>query len=90
MSHEKYFPIYDWDIPRQGFFFIVAGCWWIVNDEGLPLFYQSREEELIPRYHRSREHAEAAAGDRPIRWFSIVYVPISPKEYHYYQRQKND
>lgn len=77
---QKFHSIPDWATPRTGLFHVFTDRWWVVDDDGNPLFYG---RELAPQCNTNRDIAVRIANGRPIRQLAVVYVPIKTSDWRH-------
>jgi len=68
----------NWDKPRSGTFKIIQDAWWIVDEQGNPLFYLKHN---FPQCNQNEEIAKQLAKGREVKQLPFVYIPIRISDY---------
>jgi len=75
---EKYHTIEGWDQLRGGSFHIHVNDWWLVDDDGNPLFHSKYNS---PQCNANKKIVDRLANGRRVQQLPVVYVPVRFQDY---------
>lgn len=75
---EKCHTIENWDQVRGGLFKIITDAWWLVDDDGNPLFYSKHD---YPQCNQNKEITDRLANGRNVKQIPVVYIPLRIQDY---------